>query len=57
MESLLSVYQEIDTLERTEISTRSYDRVAEWYWLPLGLALLSLLTALILEASVLRVVP
>lgn len=56
-ESLLSVYQEIDLLERSEISTRSYDRVAEWFWLPLSLALLSLLVALVLEASVLRVVP
>jgi len=56
-ESLLSVYEEIDRLERSEIATRSYDRVAEWFWLPLSLALLSLLVALILEASVLRVVP
>jgi Ca-activated chloride channel family protein len=56
-ESLLSVYEEIDRLERSEISTRSYDRVAEWFWLPLSVALLSLLIALILEASVLRVVP
>jgi Ca-activated chloride channel family protein len=56
-ESLLSVYEEIDRLERSEISTRSYDRVAEWFWLPLSVALLSLLVALILEASVLRVVP
>ena len=56
-ESLLSVYEEIDRLERSDIATRSYDRVAEWFWLPLGLALLSLLIALILEASVLRVVP
>ena len=56
-ESLLSVYEEIDRLERSEIATRSYDRVAEWFWLPLGLAILSLLGALILEATVLRVVP
>ncbi|MDG1301593.1 MAG: VWA domain-containing protein [Opitutae bacterium] len=56
-ESLLSVYEEIDRLERSEIATRSYDRVAEWFWLPLSVALLSLLVALILEASVLRVVP
>ncbi len=56
-ESLLSVYEEIDRLERSEIATRSYDRVAEWFWLPLSVALLSLLIALILEASVLRVVP
>jgi len=56
-ESLLSVYEEIDRLERSEIATRSYDRVAEWFWLPLSLALLCLLIALLLEASVLRVVP
>ena len=56
-ESLLSVYEEIDRLERSEIATRSYDRVAEWFWLPLSVAVLSLLGALILEASVLRVVP
>jgi Ca-activated chloride channel family protein len=56
-ESLLSVYEEIDRLERSEISTRSYDRVAEWFWLPLGLAILCLLGALTLEATVLRVVP
>jgi Ca-activated chloride channel homolog len=56
-ESLLSVYEEIDQLERSEIATRSYDRVAEWFWLPLSVAMLCLLVALILEASVLRVVP
>jgi Ca-activated chloride channel family protein len=56
-ESLLSVYQEIDCMERSEISTRSFDRVAEWFWLPLGLALLCLLIALTLEATVLRVIP
>lgn len=56
-ESLLSVYEEIDRLERSEISTRSYDHVAEWFWLPLSVAVLSLLGALILEATVLRVVP
>jgi len=56
-ESLLSVYEEIDRLERSDIATRSYDRVTEWFWLPLIMALLSLLVALIVEASVLRVVP
>ncbi|MGJ8638795.1 MAG: vWA domain-containing protein [Opitutaceae bacterium] len=56
-ESLLSVYSEIDQLERSEISTRSFDRVAEWFWLPLGIALGSLLLALTLEATWLRVVP
>ena len=52
-----AVYEEIDRLERSDIATRSYDRVTEWFWLPLIMALLSLLVALIVEASVLRVVP
>lgn len=56
-ESLLSVYSEIDKLERAEFSTRSYDVLSEWYWLPLGVALASLLIALSLEATILRVVP
>lgn len=56
-ESLLAVYQEIDQLERAEISTRSFDRVAEWLGLPLGIALVCLVLALTLEATVLRVVP
>jgi Ca-activated chloride channel family protein len=56
-ESLLSVYKEIDSLERSEISTRNYDLVAEWFWLPLSLAMVSLLGALTLEATWLRVVP
>jgi len=55
--SLLSVYEEIDQLERTEIATRSFDRVADWFWLPLSVAVLCLLSALIVEATVLRVVP
>ena len=55
--SLLSVYEEIDHLERTEIATRSFDRVTDWFWLPLSLAVLCLLSALIVEATVLRVVP
>lgn len=56
-ETLGSVYAEIDRLERSEITTRSYERVAEWLWLPLALALAALLTALTLEATWLRVVP
>ncbi|MGB0416972.1 MAG: VWA domain-containing protein [Coraliomargarita sp.] len=56
-ESLMSVYSEIDELERSEISTRSFDRVADWFWLPLALGLVALFTALILEATWLRVVP
>lgn len=57
LESLLSVYSEIDRLERTKISTRSFDRVAELYWIPSIFALLSIVFALILEATWLRVVP
>ncbi|MEN8661532.1 MAG: vWA domain-containing protein [Lentimonas sp.] len=56
-ESLLSVYSEIDSMERSKISTRSFDRVADWFWLPLAIAVGSLLLALILEATWLRVVP
>lgn len=56
-ESLLSVYEEIDHLERSEISTRSFDRLAEWFWLPLALATGALLLALTLEATWLRVIP
>lgn len=56
-ESLMSVYAEIDELERSEISTRSFDRVAEWFWLPLACGLAALFFALILEATWLRVVP
>ena len=56
-ESMLSVYAEIDKLERSQISNRSFDRVREWYALPLSLAIGCLLLALILEATCLRVVP
>ncbi|MEM7790620.1 MAG: VWA domain-containing protein [Verrucomicrobiota bacterium] len=56
-ESLLSIYEEIDRLERSKISSRSYPRKAEWFWLPVALAIFSLLGALSLEATVLRVVP
>lgn len=56
-ESLLSVYSEIDTLERTKFTTRSSDHTAELLWLPLTLSLVTLLSALTLEATYLRVVP
>lgn len=56
-ESLLAVYSEIDQLERSKISNRSFDRVAEWSWLPLICATGGLLVGLILEATWLRVVP
>lgn len=56
-ESMLSVYSEINQLERSQISTRSFERVAEWFGLPLVLAIACLLLALTLEATCLRVVP
>ncbi|MEO0510773.1 MAG: VWA domain-containing protein [Verrucomicrobiota bacterium] len=56
-ESLVSFYSEIDLLERSEISSRSFDRVAEWFWLPLACGLAALCFALILESTWLRVVP
>ena len=56
-ESLRSVYAEIDRLERSEITTRSYERIAEWFWLPLAMALAALWVALTLEATWLRVLP
>ncbi|MGB0414036.1 MAG: vWA domain-containing protein [Coraliomargarita sp.] len=56
-ESLLSVYEEIDRLETASISTQSFERLAEYFWLPLAVGLIALLLALILEASWLRVVP
>lgn len=56
-QSLLSVYAEIDKLERAEFSTRSYEIQSEWFWMPLSVALLTLIVSLTLEATVLRVVP
>ena len=56
-ESLLSVYEEIDRLERSEISTREFEIVGEWFWLPLAAGLCALALALILETTWLRVVP
>ncbi|MDF1752104.1 MAG: VWA domain-containing protein [Verrucomicrobiales bacterium] len=56
-DSLLSVYAEIDKLERARIVSRVYTRVAEWFWLPLTFGLLFLLLSLWLEATWLRTVP
>lgn len=55
--SLLGVYEEIDQLETTRIETRTHERVAEWFWIPLGAATLGLLTLLTLESTWLRIVP
>lgn len=56
-ESLRAVYEEIDQLERSKISTQQFDRIAEWFWLPLSLSIASLLLALTLEATCFRIVP
>lgn len=56
-DSLLAVYQEIDQLERSRVVTRAFTRVAEWFPIPLGAALLFLLAAFWLEATWLRTVP
>ncbi|MEM0967458.1 MAG: VWA domain-containing protein [Verrucomicrobiota bacterium] len=56
-ESLLSVYSEIDKLERAEISIRSFERLSNWFWLPLIQGMAALVIALILEATWLRVIP
>ena len=54
-ESLKSIYEEIDTLERSIIETRSFEIVSEWYWLPLTVALLALSGRMILQTTWLRV--
>ena len=54
-ESLKSIYEEIDTLERSIIETRSFEIVSEWYWLPLTMALLALSGRMILQTTWLRV--
>jgi Ca-activated chloride channel family protein len=56
-ESLVAVYSEIDRLERSKLSTRSFDRMSEWFWLPLAAGLVCLLLALILEATWFRIAP
>lgn len=55
--SLQSVYQEIDQLERSQVSTRGFESTSQWFWLPLSLSLLSLFTALLLESTILRIAP
>jgi len=54
-ESLKSIYEEIDALERSNIETRSFEIVSEWFWLPLTAALLLLCGRMILQATWLRV--
>ncbi len=54
-ESLKSIYEEIDALERSSIETRSFEIVSEWFWLPLSAALLFLGVRLALQTTWLRV--
>ncbi len=55
-ESLQSIYEEIDALERTRIETRSYAIVSEWFWAPLLLALAAWTCRIVLGSTWLRVV-
>lgn len=57
IQSLREVYAEIDELETARMTTRSYERLTELFWIPLALGTLALLAALTLEATILRVVP
>ena len=54
-ESLLSIYEEIDELERTQIETRSFNVVSEWYWAPLLGAAVFLLIGILIRMTWLRV--
>ena len=53
-DSLKAVYEEIDKLERSKISTRSFNETSEWFWLPLAVGLSLLTAGMILEATLLR---
>jgi Ca-activated chloride channel family protein len=56
-DSLKAVYEEIDKLERSKISTRNFNETSEWFWMPVAAGLLALLTGMVLEASLLRTTP
>jgi len=56
-ESLQSVYEEIDKLEQSEITTLNYSQVSEYFWAPLAVATLFWMVALILESTWLRTAP
>ena len=56
-ESLRLVYEEIDQLERTEITLRQAEHLASFTWLSAAIALTALTLSLILEATWLRVAP
>ncbi|MGD8281383.1 MAG: VWA domain-containing protein [Gemmatimonadota bacterium] len=56
-ESLASIYDEIDQLERTEIEVQNFTQYAERFGVPLGVGLLLLLLELGLSQTVLRRLP
>jgi len=56
-DSLKAVYEEIDKLERSKISTRNFNEISEWFWLPLAVGLLALMGGMVLESTLLRSTP
>ena len=56
-DSLKSVYEEIDELEQSAISTRNFTETSEWFWLPAAVAVTLLGLAMVLEATWLRTAP
>lgn len=56
-ESLASIYDEIDQLERTEIEVENFTRYAEEFPIPLAIGLLLLMGELTLSQTVLRRLP
>ena len=55
--ALEHVMGEIDRLERTELTLREVLSYRELFWIPLALALLSLVTAMVLRETLLRGIP
>ncbi|MGB0418111.1 MAG: vWA domain-containing protein [Opitutales bacterium] len=56
-ESMLAVYAEIDQLEKVEIKQALHQQKTAFFWLPLLVAIISLIGALSLETTWLRTLP
>jgi len=56
-DSLKAVYEEVDQLEQSKISTRNFTETSEWFWLPLAVAIGLLAIAMVSEATWLRTAP
>jgi len=56
-DSLKAVYEEVDTLEQSAISTRNFTETSEWFWIPAAVAAALLGLAMMLEATWLRTAP